>query len=135
MTITPTPPPSVARVPELDPETAEMLRTASAKESEIIVAATLHRPHWGTASGPKPFTPLERRQQRFLNTLFKEAEKLGYKIKGEAPCGVSLETGRNKIEFTLRERIRQIRKPLTDKEKAELYYSNQAWPAGKSCDR
>ncbi len=150
VTITPTPPPSAARVPALDPEMAENLRAASTKASEITVPATLHRPHWaiaawitkhereiaaakrdrpiwGTASGPKPFTPLERRRQRFLNTLFKEVERLGYKIKGEAPYGVSLETGQNKIEFTLRERIRQIRRPLTDEEKAKSYYANQEW--------
>lgn len=33
---------------------------------------------------PKPFTALERRHQRFLSTLFKEAEKIGYKVTGES---------------------------------------------------
>jgi hypothetical protein len=87
--ITPTPPPSVVRTPELDPETAEALRAATAKASQITVPASLHRPHWavaawitrhereiaaakrdrspyGIAFRPKPFSPLERRPQRFM---------------------------------------------------------------------
>jgi hypothetical protein len=64
---------------------------------------------YGIAFQPKPFTPLERRQLRFQSNLFKEAEKLGYKVKGEAPYGLSSESGRNRIEFMLRERtIRTI---------------------------
>jgi hypothetical protein len=150
-TITPTPPPAVRpRAPELDTETAEALRAASTKTANIAVSASLHRPHWAIAAwitqherdiaaarrdgsywrsefGPKPFTPLERRQQRFLSTLFKEVEKLGYKVKGDAPYNLSLETGRNEIEIALRERIKQVRRPLTDEEKAKSYNSNRQW--------
>jgi hypothetical protein len=137
--ITPTPPPAAAEcAPELDPDTAEHLREASAKTSEITVPAALRRPprtiaDWitrhereiadarrdrsrsGFALQPKPFSSLERRRQRFLSTLFKEAEKLGYKVRGEAPRNLSLEIGRNGVEFTLYERIKQVRRPLTDR--------------------
>ena len=75
----------------------------------------------------KPLTTLERRQQRILSTLFKEAEKLGYKVKGEPPYKMSLETGRNTVAFRLRERIKQVRRRLTPEEKTKRYYSNQEW--------
>ena len=51
-------------------------------------------------------------QQRFLRTLLKEAEKLGYKVRGEAPYTLSLEVGRDEVEFTLHERIKQVRRPI-----------------------
>jgi hypothetical protein len=151
VTITPTPPTSLAPgAPELHPDTAERLRTARAEAVGIAVPATLRRPHpaiaawiarheigiaadhrdrlgWGHGLRTKPFTPLERRQQRILNTLFKEAEKLGCKISGEAPHQISIESGRNKIEFTLREWIKQFRRPLSDEEKADRYFSGQRW--------
>ena len=150
MTITPTQPPAAAaRAPELDPKTAVRLHEASAKTSGITVPATLRRPHpaiavwiakhereiaaarrdrsmYGSAFQPKPFGSLERRQHRILSTLFKEAAKLGYKVNGEGLHDLSLEIDRNKVEFTLRERIKQVRRPLTDEEKAQ-YSSNQRW--------
>jgi|SRR5580700_4075870 len=93
---------AAGRAPELDPDTAERLCEASAKTSGITVPAILRRPHrtiadwitkhereiadarrdcsrYGVAFLPKPFSSLERRQQRFLSTLLKEAERLGYK--------------------------------------------------------
>ncbi len=151
VTITPTPPPAASpRAPELDPETTQRLQEASAKTTGIAVPAKLRRPHpaiaawiarherevaadrrnpsyWGTTLQTRSFTALERRQQRILSTLFKEAERFDYKVKGEAPHNLSLETGQNAVEFTLRERIKQIRRPLTDEEKAESYSSNQKW--------
>jgi hypothetical protein len=150
VTINPTPlPTALGRAPELDPDTAERLREASAKTSGITVPATLRRPHrtiadwitrhereiadarrdrsrFGFALQPKPFSSLERRRQRFLSTLFKEVEKLGYKVRGEAPRNLSLEIDRNGVEFTLHERIKQVRRPLTDEEKAR-YSSTRNW--------
>lgn len=152
--ITPTSLPAAAGcAPELDPDTAERLREASAKTSGITVPATLRRPHraiadwitrhkremadarrdrsrFGFALQPKPFSSLERRRQRLLSTLLKEAEKLGYKVRGEAPRNLSLEIGRNGVEFTLYERIKQVRRPLTDQEKAR-YSSTRKWQQEK----
>lgn len=106
VTITPTPPIPAPATPA--PETAAKLEKATASASDITVPKTLRRPHpsiaawiaahqrrmvedrqyrirWGTGPQTKPFTALEHRQQRILNTLFKELEKRGFKIKGEAP--------------------------------------------------
>lgn len=58
--------------------------------------------------------------------MFKETEKLGYKVRGEAPRNLLLEIGRNGVEFTLHERIKQVRRPLTDEEKAR-YASTRNW--------
>jgi hypothetical protein len=132
--------------PALDTETTEKLQAARAAAAEITVPAKLSRPHpaiaawigrhqreiahdrtvWGRTL-TEPFTKLERRQQPILSTLFKAAEKLGYKVKGEPPYKMSLETGRNTIAFRLRERIKQVRRRLTPEEKTQRYYSDQEW--------
>lgn len=149
--ITPTPPPAPpVRPPELDPEIASQLSAARAETSKIAVPAVLRRPHWAIAAwinrherdlaaakrdrvlwgrdfGPKPFTPIERRQQRFLSTLFSEAEKRRYKVNGEAPHRLSLEFGRNTIEFSLHEHIRQVRHLLAAEEKAKDHGPRQRW--------
>lgn len=149
LTITPSPPEAAEApaAPAIDVELADKLRTARIAAAEFIVPAKLNRPHpmiaawiarhqnevardrtiWGGRAVTKPFTALERRQQRILSTLFKGAEKFGYKIKGNAPYEVSLETGRNTVAFRLRERIKQVRRRLTAEEKAKRYYSNQEW--------
>ena len=151
VTVTPTPP--LARTkepPGLEPELAEKLAKASASTSGITVPESLRNPHpsiaawiadhkrsmeedrrnswrWGTRVQTKPFTELERREQRFLNTLYKELEKRGFKIRGQAPYSVSVEIGQDKVEFAIRERIRQIRRPLNDEEKASVFNRNQQW--------
>jgi hypothetical protein len=132
--------------PALDTETSEKLQAARAAAADISVPAKLSRPHpaiaawigrhqreithdrtvWGRTL-TEPFTKLERRQQRILSTLFKTAEKLGYKVKGEPPYKMSLETGRNTVAFRLRERIKQVRRRLTPEEKTKRYYSDQEW--------
>jgi hypothetical protein len=91
-----------------------------------IANARRDRSRYGFALQPKPFSSLERRRQRFLSTLFKEAEKLGYKVRGEAPRNLSLEIGRDKVEFTLHERIKQVRQPITPEERKD-HSSNQNW--------
>jgi hypothetical protein len=150
VTITPTPPPAAlarARTRSGDHQSAkcgEHRRRGNCRAGDLATAALGHRrldqSHerdlaaakrdrllWGREFGPKPFTPLERRQQRFLSTLLKEAEKRSYKVNGEAPHRLSLEIGRNTVEFTLHEHIRQVRRLLTDEEKAKAYSSRQRW--------
>ena len=65
----------------------------------------------------KPFTQIERRQHRILDTLFKELEKHGFKIQPEPYNRVHLEYEDIKIEFGIREKNKQIRRPPNDKEK------------------
>ncbi len=146
VTITPFINEARAVAPALDAATSEKLKAARAAAAGVAVPAKLSHPHpviaawvarhqreiardrtmWGRTV-TQPLTTLERRQQRILSTLFKEAEKLGYKIKGEPPYQMSLESGRNTVAFKLRERIKQVRRRLTPAEKAQRYYSDQEW--------
>ncbi len=38
-----------------------------------------------------------------------------------------MEAGQNRIEFALRERVRQVRRPLSDEEKSARYNSGRSW--------
>jgi hypothetical protein len=143
VTITPTPLPAApGRAPGLDPDTAERLREASAKTSGVTVPATLRRPHrtiadwisrhereianarrdhmrYGVAFQPKPYSSLPEH-------LAQGGGKAQLQRPGRGPAHLSLEIRRNGIEFTLHERIKQVRRPLTDQEKAR-YSSTRNW--------
>jgi hypothetical protein len=146
--ISPTPPASPG--PALDPGIAEQLRTAREKAADVVVPESLRRPHpliaawleeharklaearrdrniWGSAYRPEPFTELDRRQQRILDTLFKAVEKRGFAVKGEAPYQLWLEVGKERIDFSLRERMKQVKRPLNDFEKRSPFYSDKPW--------
>jgi hypothetical protein len=146
--ISPTPPASPG--PALDPEIAEQLQAAREKAADVVVPASLRRPHpliaawleehssklaearrdrhmWGSAYRPQPFTDLDRRQQRILDTLFKAVEKRGLTVKGNAPYQLWLEVGKERIDFSLRERMKQVKRPLNDAEKRSPFYSDKPW--------
>jgi hypothetical protein len=154
--ISPTPPASPG--PNLDPEIAEQLQAAREGAADVVVPENLRRPHpliaawleeharkvaeakrdrniWGSAYKPQPFTDLDRRQQRILDTLFKAVEKRGFTVKGQAPYQVWLEVEKVRVDFSLRERMKQVKRPLNDTEKGSPFYSNKQWvqervPAG-----
>lgn len=136
--------------PALDPEIAEQLQAAREKAADVVVPASLRRPHpliaawleehsrklaearrdrhmWGSAYRPQPFTDLDRRQQRILDTLFKAVEKRGLTVKGKAPYQLWLEVGKERIDFSLRERMKQVKRPLNDAEKRSPFYSDKPW--------
>jgi hypothetical protein len=137
-------------VPKVDPAVAEQLEIARAKAADVVVPGSLRRPHpmiatWlaeharkeaearrdrsirGAAYKPEPFTDLDRRQQRILDTLFKAVEKRGFAVKGRAPYQLWLETGKERLDFSLRERMKQVKRPLTEEEKNRGFYSNRQW--------
>jgi hypothetical protein len=147
VTISPTPPPSAA--PKIDPAIAEQLKAATTETADIVVPETLRKPHsmiamwvaehaskvqeagrgmWG-GYRPEPFTDLDRRKQRILDVLFKTVEKRGFAVKGQAPYQLWLEIGKGKerVDFSLRERMKQVRRSLTEDEKSRGFYSNQQW--------
>lgn len=69
---------------------------------------------------------LDRRRMIIFNVLFRELEKHGFEAKGELPRGVWLEIDGEKVELLCEEHVKQIRRPLTDEEKAAmLFYSGQ----------
>ena len=72
-----------------------------------------------------PRSSLDKRRLRILSALFKALEERGYKLTaGEAyRRGVEIGLGHEKLEVSLEERIRQVRRQLTDDEKTRWGYS------------
>jgi len=66
---------------------------------------------------PVEFSEQDRRRHRILDALFKELERQGVRIIQGNYRALSAEIAGEKIEFELREKQKQIRRPLTEKER------------------
>lgn len=66
---------------------------------------------------PAELSEQDRRRHRILDTLFKELERQGARIIQGDYRALSAEVAGEKIEFELREKQKQVRRPLTDKER------------------
>ncbi len=81
-------------------------------------------------------TDLDKRRLRILSALFKALEAREYKLNaGESyRRAVQIGLGHEKLEVTLEERVRQVRRQLTDEEKARYGYSlaSQKWTQEKA---
>ena len=104
-----------------------MIATWLAEHARKEAEARRDRSIRGAAYKPEPFTDLDRRQQRILDTLFKAVEKRRFAVKGRAPYQLWLETGKERLDFSLRERMKQVKRPLTEEEKNRGFYSNRQW--------
>lgn len=145
VTITPASPPSKA-----SPEQVEMQRRTAqsrAVNPKIVVPEQLTRPHAVIAgwlaenkrerqeasrdlrgSRPAPFSQTDRRRHRILDTLFKALEAKGFRIKQERyPQHVHLEWQHERLDFQLREKQKQVRRPLTESEKLSSYLRERGW--------
>jgi hypothetical protein len=84
---------------------------------------------------PVDKTHLDKRRLRILSALFKALEERGFKLTaGEAyRRSVEIGLGQEKLEVNLEERIRQVRRQLTDEEKTRWGYSAalQKWTQEK----
>ena len=80
-------------------------------------------------------TDLDKRRLRVLSALYKALEARGYKlVVGESYVrDVQVAHGDEKLELHLNERIRQVRRQLTEEEKAERRYlsTDQKWTQEK----
>jgi hypothetical protein len=130
--------------PSMSEELQQLYAAALKQASGVSVPKQLRNPHpiiahwieerhreqttsWYDRSGPV-FTDLERRRHRILHALFTQLEKHNFLIKSEPYGRVSIEIAGNRIEFTLAEHIRQVRRLLTPEEKRKnIYYQNQKW--------
>lgn len=63
------------------------------------------------------FTATDRRQHRILDSLFKVLERHGAKVRQDERHQLFVEINGEKVEFQLRERLKQTRRPLTEDEK------------------
>lgn len=66
---------------------------------------------------PSPFTSMDRRRQRTLDTLFKAIEKAGGRAIEDGRKKLAIELEGEVIPIQLREKNRQVHRPLTEEEK------------------
>lgn len=81
-------------------------------------------------------TDLDKRRLRILSALFKALEARGYKLivdDNRYSRAVEIGHGEERLSISLAERIRQVRRQLTEKEKAERGYlsTGQRWTQEK----
>lgn len=144
---TPLPPPPI----ELPPEIKQQAEKARASETVLTVPERLLRPHAVIASWlaeheekkgrarnerdpwmrnlyrPNEFTETDHRKHRILDALFKAIERQGGKVK-QGERGVLLaEILGEKVEFQVREKQKQERRPLTDDEKRWRSPGDNGW--------
>lgn len=147
VTISPTPPPAPS--PQLPKEVEEKLTAARAQVKEVTVPERLGRPHpiiaqwlderarqkrdarndaWRTHRlSDLNFTEMDHRRHRLLNTLFKTLEQHGFKVKLGDRHEVYFEIERERVDFKLREKQRQVRRPLTEDEKRYGFMRERGW--------
>jgi hypothetical protein len=83
---------------------------------------------WGdTSSRVGALTELDHRRHRILNTFLKEAGKVGFSVIAVG----SLQTGKNRVDFSLEEYRRQFRRPLKPEERS-TFNPDQKWTHEKS---
>lgn len=75
---------------------------------------------------PGEFSTLDRRRHRILDALFKELERLGGKIEEDGNKLFHKLRG-ERIEFQLREKQKQVRRPLTEDEQRWRSSTDRGW--------
>lgn len=149
ITIRPTspPPPPI----ELPQEVRQQVDKARASESTIAVQERLLRPHAIIASwlaeheekkrrarkerdpwarnlyDPGPFSETEHRKHRILDALFKAIERQGGKIKQGERLELIAEVAGQNVEFQVREKKKQERRPLTADERRWRSSGDNGW--------
>lgn len=82
------------------------------------------------------FTDADRRRHRILNSLFRILEGEGGKIVQRDRRELLFEKDGESVEFQLRDKLKQVRRPLNDREKQWASSSDRGWrqelePTGK----
>jgi hypothetical protein len=98
--------------------------------------ASRHDPYWSRLHTPVDKTELDKRRLRILSALFKALEDRGYKLITDSNRyvrQVQIEHDREKFVVSLEERIKQVRRQLTDEDrkKRSFLFRNQKWTQEK----
>ncbi|MBB4041631.1 hypothetical protein GGR34_003309 [Microvirga flocculans] len=149
VTIIPSPPPK--KPPELPPDIKLKAEQARESTSQISVPERLVRPHpviagwlaehdrkkqearrerdpWRKSLlDPGEFSPSDQRKHRILNALFKELERHGAKIKEGERRTLYAELLGERVELQIREKQKQIRRSLTEREKRWHQPGDRDW--------
>jgi hypothetical protein len=98
--------------------------------------ASRHDPYWNRRHTPVDRTDLDKRRLGILSALFKALEDRGYKLITDSNRYVrqiQIEHDREKFVVSLEERIKQVRRQLTDEDrkKRSFLFRNQKWTQEK----
>lgn len=158
VTISPTP--AAPPPPELSPEIKAQVDIARATATSVSVLEKLQRPHPVIAhwlaehdrrkrearrerdpvmkrlTDPGEWNESDHRRHRILDALFKALEKQGGKVKQGEKRILHVEMQGERIEFQLRGKQKQVRRPLTENEKRWVSKDDKGWrqdlqPTGK----
>ena len=89
----------------------------AADRARKLEETRLERDPWRKkAFGATPFSPLEQRRHRILDTIFRQLERQGAGISEKQDRTLQAELLEEKIEIQLREKLKQVRRPLTTEE-------------------
>lgn len=126
-----------AQAEELSPGLQTALSAAMENVGTIKVPERLHKPHaiiagwiaeherkvelarrdrWSSHYRPRDFTTTDRRRHRALDALLKELERQGARVGENDRRELYAEVSGEQIEFELREKYKQVRRPLTAEE-------------------
>jgi hypothetical protein len=72
-------------------------------------------------------TDADQRRHRILDALFKTLERHLFKVKTGERREVYFEIDRERVDFDLREKQRQVRRSLTDEEKRRSFNPERPW--------
>ncbi|PLK68692.1 hypothetical protein C0V73_22750 [Rhizobium sp. TH135] len=144
-------PPTPAPPPVLSPEVEQKIAKLTATKDTLVVSDRLLRPHkiiqkWlddrderrKTAKrqadprlreimDPGEWTPVERRIHRLCDALIKALERQGGKVQENQRRELEVTFGDISIEFQLREKLKQVRRPLTKDEMRYRSAGERGW--------
>ncbi len=107
------------------------------EEDRREARARRHDPYFSRLHTAIDKTDLDKRRLRILSALFKAIESRGYKLSVDDRNyrqSVAIESGDGTLGIDIHERIRQVRRRITDEERADRrrYFSvNQTWTQEK----
>jgi hypothetical protein len=149
VTIKPTPPPIPPR--QLSSEIQRQVAAARDDLAEVSIPQRLSRPHPIVAGwladherrkiearnerdpwrkkwmDPGSFSENDRRRHRILDALFKSIERQGGHAKQDDRQAIFVELLGQPIEFQLREKLKQVRRPLNHDEKQWQSNGDKGW--------
>jgi len=122
---------------------------AGVKDGALAVPERLNRPHpviaawinarrgereasryrpWGSGRATVPdFSGEDHRRHRILNALFRALEASDHTVTEARHGGLEVELGGKPVSFRLREKLKQIQRPLTDDEKRWGYHAKKGY--------
>lgn len=98
-----------------------------AEHAEASRRARADRSEWGAAWRRPDFTVSDRRQHLLLDALFKALEKQGAKVVQGERNELYAEISGEKVSFALREKHKQVRRPLTVDEQRWSGSGDKGW--------